>query len=362
MKSLRELKESNRRGGRPLYLSVSDAVREAIDAGTFVPGTQMPSTKSLALQLNVSLVTTHRAMKELVNVGVLQRSQGRGTFVHKRYPDRSAKRPIRIGLHQADVALAATDARLLCELVKAAAAIGADFLWLGNDEDVRNECDAILLIDPPVNRIDELVDAANRKPIVLIDAYSSRADSIEIDPDDLANRAIEHVTNHGHRRIGYVGCDLARASAARRWGGFVHACDARGIRIREEDVIHALDVHLDPRERSALIRSLSAADRPSAIVVSGPELAAQVYDASREVGLRIGSQISILGIDDPVGGACFDPPITVISLPIDSVAKQAMTLIDRLARRESFQSHKSVHERLSADLIVRSSVGPSPAD
>src|SRR5690349_13170000 len=71
--------------GKPLYMVVRDAVREAIDAGVFSPGEQMPSTKELSEQMAVSLVTAHRALQELVTAGVLQRSQGRGTFVHDRY-------------------------------------------------------------------------------------------------------------------------------------------------------------------------------------------------------------------------------------------------------------------------------------
>src|SRR4051794_13909457 len=71
--------------GRPLYLTARDAVREAVDAGIYCPGEQMPSTKELSEQLEVSLVTAHRALQELVGNGVLQRSQGRGTFVHHKY-------------------------------------------------------------------------------------------------------------------------------------------------------------------------------------------------------------------------------------------------------------------------------------
>src|SRR3954468_24168940 len=74
--------------GQPLYQTVKQQVREAIDSGVFRPGQQMPSTKELSQQLSVSLVTAHRALQELVMAGVLQRTQGKGTFVHERYLDR----------------------------------------------------------------------------------------------------------------------------------------------------------------------------------------------------------------------------------------------------------------------------------
>src|SRR5258706_6117132 len=75
--------------GQPLYQTVKQTVREAIDSGLFRPGQQMPSTKELSEKLSVSLVTAHRALQELVVAGVLQRTQGKGTFGHDRHcPDR----------------------------------------------------------------------------------------------------------------------------------------------------------------------------------------------------------------------------------------------------------------------------------
>src|SRR3954471_17231270 len=85
--------------GRPLYAAVRDAIKEAIDAGVYGPDEQLPSTKELSEQMSVSLVTAHRALQELVIAGVLERSQGKGTFVHNKYQDRKGKlRECRVGL------------------------------------------------------------------------------------------------------------------------------------------------------------------------------------------------------------------------------------------------------------------------
>src|SRR4051812_28266428 len=74
--------------GRPLYEVVKEAIIVAIDEGIFAPGEQMPNTKALSEQLHVPLVAAHRALQELVTSGVLERSQGRGAFVHHRYNER----------------------------------------------------------------------------------------------------------------------------------------------------------------------------------------------------------------------------------------------------------------------------------
>ena len=51
--------------GKPLYQTVRESIRQAIDEGIIRPDEQLPSTKELSDQLQVSLVTAHRALQEL---------------------------------------------------------------------------------------------------------------------------------------------------------------------------------------------------------------------------------------------------------------------------------------------------------
>ncbi|MEA2707826.1 MAG: hypothetical protein QOF78_427, partial [Phycisphaerales bacterium] len=137
--------------GRPLYSTVRDVLRDAIDRGVFIPGQQMPSTKDLSEQLAVSLVTAHRALQELVTAGVLQRAQGRGTFVHEKYPERkNTISEFRVGLlFHSDASLADYyHSQMLEGVHRAAHEVGADLLLLRFGEDVRNECNGYLLVNP----------------------------------------------------------------------------------------------------------------------------------------------------------------------------------------------------------------------
>src|SRR5205823_5287582 len=128
-----------------------DAIREAIDAGLYAPGQQMPSTKEMSEQLEVSLVTAHRALQELVSTGVLQRSQGKGTFVHQHYFDRKdTLAGTRIGLvfHAASSLADFYHSQVLQGVRQAAQAAGADLILLRFGEDMRNECSGYLYFDP----------------------------------------------------------------------------------------------------------------------------------------------------------------------------------------------------------------------
>ncbi|MEL7474202.1 MAG: GntR family transcriptional regulator, partial [Planctomycetota bacterium] len=78
MSRLEELQPVRPQDGQPLYVTVQETVRAAINKGVFPPGGRLPSTKAMSAQLGVSLVTVHRALQELVAGGVLRRGQGRG--------------------------------------------------------------------------------------------------------------------------------------------------------------------------------------------------------------------------------------------------------------------------------------------
>src|SRR3954452_1047407 len=143
MPASKQLSVVNARPGQPLYQTVKEALCAAIDAGTFAPGEQMPNTKHLSEQLGVSLVTAHRALQELVLSGVLERSQGRGTFVHHRYDQRrKIAAAMRVGLvFHGEASLADFyHGQILDGVNQSAANEGIDLILLRFGEDIRNEC------------------------------------------------------------------------------------------------------------------------------------------------------------------------------------------------------------------------------
>src|SRR5206468_2888503 len=181
----KDLKPVQPQPGKPLYLAAKDRIREAIDAGAFTPGEQMPSTKDLSEQLEISLVTAHRALQELVNAGVLQRSQGKGTFVHQAYLEgRRTVSESRVGLViQPQASL--TDvyhAQVLEGIRQAAHSLHVDLVLLRFDEDIRKECNGFLYINPPPAEIEALTSSSKRRaPIVVVGARPDSQNVVCID-------------------------------------------------------------------------------------------------------------------------------------------------------------------------------------
>lgn len=65
----------------PLYMQVRDYLINQITEGNWKPGDMIPSEILLSQQFNVSPGTARRAVTELVEMNILVRRQGRGTFV-----------------------------------------------------------------------------------------------------------------------------------------------------------------------------------------------------------------------------------------------------------------------------------------
>ena len=71
---------SQRSAPQPPYARVKQYLKDALEAGRWAPGAQMPSEADLVGQFGVSRMTVHRALRELQDAGLITRLQGVGTF------------------------------------------------------------------------------------------------------------------------------------------------------------------------------------------------------------------------------------------------------------------------------------------
>ncbi len=69
------------RSGIPIYLQVVDRIKEHIASGRLTPGDQLPTVRSMALELRVNFNTIARAYRILDEAGIISTQQGRGTYV-----------------------------------------------------------------------------------------------------------------------------------------------------------------------------------------------------------------------------------------------------------------------------------------
>jgi GntR family transcriptional regulator len=67
--------------GVPFYRQIIDQIKFGIAKGNLKAGEQLPTVRSLAVDLKVNLNTVAKAYKELEILSVLETQQGTGTFI-----------------------------------------------------------------------------------------------------------------------------------------------------------------------------------------------------------------------------------------------------------------------------------------
>jgi GntR family transcriptional regulator len=69
------------KSGVPFYRQIIDQIRYGVATGTLNVGEQLPTVRSLAVDLKVNLNTVSKAYRELEIQNILETQQGTGTFI-----------------------------------------------------------------------------------------------------------------------------------------------------------------------------------------------------------------------------------------------------------------------------------------
>lgn len=349
------LKPVKNRPGSPLYISVKEAMLSAIRSGLFEPGQRLPSTKSLSEQLSVSLVTTHRAMQELEAHGIVDRVQGRGTFVTDR--DAKDRRRTKLALvMQSEASLADFyHGQIIEGMHRAGRDEDADLLILPYQPKLRSDCQAFLLINQFPEAIAEFCSShAADKPIMIVGARHEQLPSLDIDNADLIKQAVRHAHRMGHRHLGYLGGAPQLSNSLDRGRGFDEACDELGIPAKQRHRLNAENWQLSGDEKMALSRMLTQTDRPTALIAGGYYLSLDTYQVANTLGLSIPRDLTVVGVDDPPSAVHLHPPLTTVRQPLIELGHAAILQTIKLIHDGP---SKTPHQLLKAELIIRESSG-----
>jgi DNA-binding LacI/PurR family transcriptional regulator len=189
--------------------------------------------------------------------------------------------------------------------------------------------------------------------VVLMESEAPGRSSARFDAEGGAQAAFEHLVELGHTHIGHLAA----------------AFDAPTFHDRENARRRVLgDAGLDP---DALPRALTPIgieearhaagavldERPTAIYCDDDLIAAGLYLAARERGLRIPRDLSVIGFDDMDFARALEPPLTTIALDGELLGATSFELLEgRMAGRRTRR-----RVVLPTELLVRASTGP-PGD
>lgn len=229
----------------------------------------------------------------------------------------------------------------------------------------RASVDGIIAVGLGVDHPDIDQIRRSRMPYVLIDSTALPDEpSIDIDDEAGARAAASHLIELGHRSFVVLGIEPPEASTttdpawvtSRRLSGYRAAAAEAGLTIGEECVVTA-PVSLEGGA-AAFHRAWASGLRPTAVLAMGDVMAIGAMRAARDLGLRIPTDLSIVGFDDLDLAQYTEPPLTTVHQPSRDKGAEAVRIVldggrhgDPLAPA---QHHFTTH------LVVRGSTAIAP--
>jgi DNA-binding LacI/PurR family transcriptional regulator len=189
-------------------------------------------------------------------------------------------------------------------------------------------------------------------PVALVaqDVPELAIDVVRVDDFLGGYQATSHLVSLGHKRIAIMLGNLSRTSDKYRFQAYRQVLEENGLKYDEKLVI-CTDYSMEDSKRAAL-ELLKSSERPTAIFACFDSLAVGVYQAAKEVGLRIPEDLSVVGFDNTILATIVDPPLTTVAQPIDEIGHQVVDLLVR-----EIEGEKSTKQRviLPPKLIIRNS-------
>jgi LacI family transcriptional regulator len=197
----------------------------------------------------------------------------------------------------------------------------------------------------------------NAIPAVMVDRLPSPDfDGVGVENHDSMALLVQHLVCNGHRRIGLVAGQAGFTTTSERVEGFRAGLGRNGLPVDEALISPG---HIDLRTAGAAAHRMLARPEPPTAFVGGNNLTTiGIMHALRDAGLRVPTDIALVGFDDFEWSDYFAPRLTVMAQPCRDIGLRAAS---RLKHRIGHAASAPGIERLKPVLIVRDSCGASPA-
>ena len=317
----------------------------------------VPTIADVARRAGVSHATASRALSNYGRVAAATVDRVKAAAQELGYRPNELARAMRVGSTRtiglviiADFTNAFFD-RATKSIVDAARLRGYQVIISNTDENVEVERQAVLtlldkqvdglIVVPSLAKEHDHLSPAQRggRPVVLIDRRIEGLDitSVTTDDHDGTRTAVRDALAKGHRKLGFlisaVGVlgytaeepqDMI-STVRERTAGFRTGATEGGIPLSDQTWFYCAGA---PEASEAAVRAmLDQTDAPSIIFTSNNDMALAVLKVAGTRGLRIGTELSLVTVDDSQWAAAIVPGISVVARPVEELGQIAVSLL-----------------------------------
>jgi DNA-binding LacI/PurR family transcriptional regulator len=358
------------------YQRIYDHFHSAILEGALKAGDQLPTEADLCSEFGTSRPTVARALRQLVDEGLLRRRAGSGTFVNEMAKSGEDK-VRRLGLLIPGLGMTEIFEPICAQIAAVAEAQGFHLLWgSGHGEADISRADAAVSLcqryveqgvegvffapleldkrSEGINR--QIVNALQREGIVVVlldrdlGPFPRRSDCDLIALDNLRGGYLiaAHLLRQRCTRIDFFAQPHSAQTITQRLEGVRAALYDAGIIMPREWVHWG-----NPKDPDYVKRELVDAG-VNVVVCSNDVTAAMLMTTLAGMGVDIPKDIRICGFDDVKYAGMLRVPLTTIKQPCADIGRIAvLTMMDRFTHR-NLPGRKIM---LTPQLVVRESCG-----
>lgn len=211
--------------------------------------------------------------------------------------------------------------------------------------------------------VDGVIMASLRDPQFVRCIYDAGIHCVEIGsgygkhlihPDNEAGAevAVAHLVELGHRRIAHWAGHDSNYAAVHRRTGFLSAVTRHGLCPDQTPVIS------NQEEVARVLRSPDSS-RPTALFAYNDYQACLTLDVARDLGLRVPTDLSVIGFDDNILAEAARPQLTTIRNPLGAQADAAIDLLQALW---SGETEPNALQTIPTRLTLRQSTAAPPSN
>lgn len=209
------------------------------------------------------------------------------------------------------------------------------------------------LIDGAILVTPTTTPAQTAVPIVAVDPHVGAADAATVTVANVegARAATEHLIALGHRRIAHLRGRTDLESAQEREQGYRSALESAGIPFDPTLVVDGSYRAADSTVGANAI--LDLADTPTAVFAANDLSAIEMMRVAAARGLRVPTDLSVVGFDDIIDAASHVPQLTTVRQPLPEMGTAAVRML-----LDVLQGDKPEPIRMPTTLVVRESTAP----
>ncbi|MCA2001904.1 MAG: LacI family transcriptional regulator [Chloroflexi bacterium] len=217
--------------------------------------------------------------------------------------------------------------------------------------------DGLIIINPYADRRFEYIPKDFPLVFVGVSAHEKNICSVSLDDEKVAYEATRHLLELGHADIALVTGPMEEDCSQDRAEGYRRALNEAGIPFDKTMVFEGDWSATSGRD--ALFSFIEQGRAPTAVFAQNDRMALGVMSAAREAGIKVPSQLSVIGVDDMPLSSYFDPPLTTMRQDIPRIGREATRMLLEIVQHKTTQT---CDMKLPAELVIRQSTSRKGGD